>query len=235
MPSEETSARPELAPLSSLVNVGRVAALVGLLAAAGFFVALAVDAVSITRILKPIPVIALAAWMTLSRPDRAARVVVFGLIVSAVGDVLMDVKGAFVPGMAAFAAAHIAYIVANVMGHRRLSPALALPFLAWGVGLVLYVRAGVGSLALPVGVYAVILCSMMWRAAARYAEDRRKDTRTGLIGALFFGLSDSLIAIQLSGVDFPEMRVLIMVSYWAGQTGIAASFVEASRRAAPSP
>jgi alkenylglycerophosphocholine/alkenylglycerophosphoethanolamine hydrolase len=235
--SSRDSASSSAARVRTAARRAAFAAFVGLVVL--FFAALALGEEGLTRILKPFPVMALAVWAALSdgysasagsaasAASRARRAVVGGLVASAIGDALLDIHidGAFVAGMAAFAAAHLAFIAAMIIRHRSPSLGLTLPFAAWGVGLYLAIWSGLGQLAIPVAVYSVVICAMMWRAAARHAADRSRATFIGLVGALLFGLSDSLLAVKLSGVVFPGIRVLVLASYWAGQAGIAASFV----------
>lgn len=212
-------------PASPARAVAASAALITAVAAAvASLIALAVDATIPFSVAKPVPAVALAVWTALKGQSRAARWVVCGLLASAVGDALLEVEGAFIGGMAAFALGHIAYLVALVLDHRRLQPILAIPFGIWGVGLFLFVRAGLGPLAVPVAVYSAILCAMMWRAAARFSMDRTRSALIGLIGAVLFGLSDSLIAVRLGGTTFPGMSFVVLITYWIGQAGIAASF-----------
>jgi uncharacterized membrane protein YhhN len=45
------------------------------------------------------------------------------------------------------------------------------------------------------------------------------------VGAILFGLSDTLIAIDRFHAPLPGARYAIILLYWAGQAGIAASAV----------
>lgn len=223
---EESGATDLSAPPESPARAfaSRVAIITAVATAITALIALAEDATLLFRIAKPLPAVALAVWTALLARSRAARVVVFGLVASAAGDALLDIKGAFIIGMAAFAVAHIAYIFALLRDHRRLDSLVAIPFLFWGVGLFLYIRAGLGPLVIPVAIYAAILSAMMWRAAARYSMDRTGIALIGLVGAVLFGFSDSIIALRLSGASFTGMSFVILTTYWIGQAGIAASF-----------
>jgi uncharacterized membrane protein YhhN len=214
---------PEAPPARAFAS--RAALITGVAAAGVALIARAEDAAILSRVAKPLPAVALAVWTALNARSRAARVVVYGLVASAAGDALLDVKATFIAGMAAFAAAHIAYIVAIERDRPRLQPIAALPFLMWGVVLFVCVRPGLGPLAVPVAVYSVVICAMMWRAAARYLMDRKRSALIGLLGAVLFGISDSLIAVRLGGGSFTGMHIVILTTYWLGQAGIAASFV----------
>lgn len=212
------------APSPARAFAGRAALIVGVASAVVALILLALGATLAFQIVKPFPVLALAAWTALHAKHPAARLIAYGLVASAAGDVLLEIKGAFIAGMVAFAAAHGAYIVAFVRDHRRLEPVALIPFLFWGVGLFFYIRPGLGPLTIPVAAYAVVLCVMMWRAAARYSIDRSRIALIGLAGAVLFGFSDSLIAVRLGGSFFSWMPPTILITYWIGQVGIAASF-----------
>jgi uncharacterized membrane protein YhhN len=62
---------------------------------------------------------------------------------------------------------------------------------------------------------------MMWRAAARWGD--HPGATAALAGAVLFGLSDTLIAIDRFRVPLPGAPYAIILLYWAGQAGIAAS------------
>jgi uncharacterized membrane protein YhhN len=81
----------------------------------------------------------------------------------------------------------------------------------------------------PVTVYVVVVCSMMWRAAARVGSPRTPAlaAAVGLAGAVAFGASDTLIAFDRFSAPVPGAAWPIMILYWLGQCGIAASAVAA--------
>ncbi|MBM3495296.1 MAG: lysoplasmalogenase, partial [Armatimonadetes bacterium] len=84
------------------------------------------------------------------------------------------------------------------------------------------------DLALPVAVYVVVICAMMWRACAAALDaspTARSAAAVGAIGAVAFGLSDTLIAFGRWGGPVTAGPLAVMGLYWAGQLGIAASAV----------
>ena len=174
---------------------------------------------------KPLPVLALVAWV-LRRPlSRYATWIAGGLLLSAVGDVLLESgESRFVLGMAAFGLAHAFYIVAFVGRASGLRLLLACPFAIWGIGLFARLLPGLGSLALPVAAYSTLLMTMAWRAAACVGA-RRAASRSewaAALGAIVFALSDSLIALDRFDGPLPAAaRLAIMPLYWLGQLGIA--------------
>jgi uncharacterized membrane protein YhhN len=207
---------------------GPILAGVGLATALLFFVGLAADHSSLRAAVKPFPVLALAGWVALRCRLPAGRLTVAGLVLSAIGDAVLE-GGLFLPGLLAFLAAHVAYAAAFLSTDRRLALGRALPFLAWGLGAFALLRPGLGPMAAPVGLYVAVICTMMWRAAAlvRSPATTALAGAVSLAGAVAFGASDTLIAFDRFSEPIPGARAPIMLLYWLGQLGIAASAVVA--------
>lgn len=203
--------------------------LAGLTAAAVFFAGLALDVGVLRLLAKPLPALVLATWVVRAGAAGIGRLVAAGLTLSALGDLLLEL-GRFEPGLFAFLGAHLAYTAGFVIAQARPAPLLALPFLAFGGGVFLALRAGLGSLTLPVGAYVAVICTMMWRAAARIdAGTASRAGWLGLAGALAFAASDTLIAFDRFGGGIEGVRVPVMALYWLGQWGIAASVRTAAK------
>jgi len=181
---------------------------------------------------KPVPVLALATLVLLRGRDGYARAVAAGLGLSALGDVLLEWPERFVPGLVAFLLAHVAYTIAFTRDERRGRAARALPFAVWLAAAFLWLRPGMGPLAGPVVAYMLAIGTMMWRAAARLG-DGRPGAPAAMAGAILFGLSDTLIAVERFRAPVAGARYLIMVLYWAGQAGIAVSSLARPRAARP--
>ena len=206
------------------LSLGRLLALVGVTAALLYLSGL------VTRLprvaLKPVPALALAAWVGLRCRPPLGRLTAAGLLLSAVGDALLD-AGRFLPGLFAFLTAHVAYVAAFLSVERRPALGRALPFVAWGAGALVLLRPGLGSLAVPVAVYVAVIMIMLWRAAARVGSPKTPPLAAlvGLAGAGAFGVSDTLIAFDRFDAPIAGVRLPIMLLYWLGQWGIAASAV----------
>jgi uncharacterized membrane protein YhhN len=171
--------------------------------------------------LKPLPVIALAAWAWPGTP-REARGVPRGLLVSSAGDVLLALD-AFLAGVAVFLAAHLLYIRAFVGLSRRPRPLRILPFLVWGGGTFALLAPVLGRNLWPVAVYVIVIVAMMWRAAALVGAPgvAPREAWWALAGALLFGASDTLLALHRFHTPWPDAPLLVMVLYWAGQAALA--------------
>jgi alkenylglycerophosphocholine hydrolase len=170
------------------------------------------------RVVKPLPVLCLAAWVAAAAHTPAAWLVVAGLVVSAAADVLIE--HSFLAGLATFLVAHVAYIAAFVARSSEPRPLLLLPFLAWGVVVVARLWPGLGPMRVAVILYAAVICTMMWRAAATAGTP---GGAIALAGAVLFAASDTLIALDRFHRPIAGVRVPIMALYWAGQLLIAVS------------
>jgi uncharacterized membrane protein YhhN len=205
---------------------GPVLAGVGIGTALVYFVGLATALPALCLAVKPFPALALAAWVALRCPRLLGRLTAAGLVLSAVGDVALE-AGFFIPGLLAFLSAHVAYVAAFLSAERRPALGRAVPFLAWGLTALALLQPGLGAMALPVAVYVAVICTMMWRAAARIGSPSTPALAAllGLGGAVAFGASDTLIAFNRFAAPIPGVRWPIMILYWLGQSGIAASAV----------
>lgn len=158
----------------------------------------------------------------------APGLIVFGLVLGAIGDFALSRPGtaAFLAGMAAFAAGHLAYVWAfwtraAELGFTAPTPGqwAALGVLAGLVlGLGLWLSAKAGDLRLPVLGYAVIIGAMAATVLILPPNAGRKDI---LLGAGLFLLSDALLALRMFVVTAPKPRLALGLAvwpaYWMGQ------------------
>nr|WP_232253719.1 lysoplasmalogenase [Pseudomonas glycinae] len=191
-----------------------------------FLYGLSTHAVLLCLLVKPLPVLALLGWLHDAPPSDYRRWISLGLIFSLVGDVLLAWPGdLFVFGLGAFLLAHLSYLKAYLSDCRRL--ALLPLILALSVGAVLLgilISSGLGPLTVPVIVYGTAISAMLWRALARLGSGVPQ--RSALLaagGAVAFVFSDSVIGINRFVAPFHAAPYVIILSYWLGQWGIAAS------------
>jgi len=204
----------------------RALAAVGVVAAAAFLAGIAAGSAPLRLAAKPIPVLCLAFWAAAAGRGPATRPVCFGLLLSALGDGLLEASpGLFLAGLLAFLAAHVAYTAGFLLETRRPRVVRGVPFALWAALGYLAMRAGLANLHLPVVVYLAAICVMMWRAAATVGHEGKAQLHEwlALAGAVLFGMSDTLIGLDHFRAPLPEARVPIILLYWLGQVGIAAS------------
>jgi alkenylglycerophosphocholine/alkenylglycerophosphoethanolamine hydrolase len=195
---------------------------VGFVAAAAFLVGLGLDLPALPFVSKPLPVLCLAAAVAAQQRNPLTRPLTAGLLLSAVGDGLLE-GGLFLPGLLAFLGAHVAYAAGFLLDAPRRALLRALPFAGWGIAIYAFLFPDLGDLAVPVLLYLLAICIVMWRAAARIGAHGppRGDEWVGLMGAVAFAASDTLIALDRFHAHLPGASLPIMLLYWAGQCGIA--------------
>ena len=196
---------------------------VGLGAAALYLLGLALPSPPLRLATKAVPVLCLAMIVAARGTGALSRLVVAGLVLSAAGDFVLEL-GSFLPGLAAFLAAHVAYSLAVLTQTRRSAVEWAVPAAFYGIAVFLFLLPGLGSQAGPVLAYTVAICSMLWRAGARVGAPKGSGRgRLALAGAALFAASDTLIALDRFHSPLAGSRYAIILLYWLGQVGIAAS------------
>jgi uncharacterized membrane protein YhhN len=167
----------------------------------------------------------LAALSTSAHGARYQLAIVIGLACSLIGDIfLMLLRDRFVPGLASFLLAHVAYLVAFTADvPLGTAPALALPLLAAAAPLLRLLWPGLGTLRLPVVVYATTILLMVWLAWGRGWTLLTPGAMFAASGATFFMASDAILALDRFHRPIRQAQSLIMTSYVAAQALIALS------------
>lgn len=191
--------------------------ILALTAAALYLYALASDNTLLALMTKPIPVLALIAWLRSTPVSPYRTWISIGLAFSVLGDILLAIPAdLFVFGLAAFLCAHLAYL----RGYCGITLRPALPALIFsaitGIALLgVLASHGLGPLLIPVALYALAISAMLWRALACGG--------VAALGAGLFVFSDSLIGIDRFVSPFSAAPYLIILAYWLGQWAIASS------------
>ena len=199
------------------------------------WIAVARDDERLERVAKPatMAVLIVATAVAWSEDfDQRFIATMLALVLSLAGDVfLMGERDRFVPGLIAFFAAHVAYIVA--FGGAVVSPYsvfLATTLVLVGGPLFLAVRQGLvrkgkPELIFPVLAYVLVISFMVLTAlTAPGAEEWSRGSIIGAaVGALLFYSSDALIGLHRFVRELSWAPVTIMVTYHLGQIGLAYS------------
>ncbi|WDY59908.1 lysoplasmalogenase [Pseudomonas sp. PSKL.D1] len=190
---------------------------IALAAAAFYLYALATGNTLLALLAKPVPVLALIAWLSTTPATAYRRWIIIGLAFSVLGDILLAIPAdLFAFGLAAFLCAHLAYLRAYC--GKTLRPALPALILSGLIGTALFAvlaSHGLGTLLIPVALYALAISAMLWRALACGG--------LATLGAGLFVFSDSLIGIDKFVSPFAAAPYLIILAYWLGQWAIASS------------
>lgn len=181
---------------------------------------------------KPWPVLILAAAVHRRTDNAYGRLIRNGLVASAVGDIFLELESGFLAGMVAFLIGHLFYLAAYLKRDRTPRWWLAIPFAIWGLVILTSLRIGLeaADMLIPVAVYCVAICAMLWRAWARCRPGVPLDLWIAAWGATLFAISDSMIAVARFGPGFVGSDYWIISLYWLGQAGIAYSALRDSGR-----
>jgi uncharacterized membrane protein YhhN len=178
--------------------------------------------------LKACPAALLAAALATHPAAGSSRFlpcVLLGLVLSAIGDVVLEL--AFTAGIALFLFAHVMYLAA--MGWSAERPAAqAVAFLPaallCAVMLPVLTRRVPRNLLVPVAVYVTVISAMLGRATARaFVTEPDPWSQRMFVGAALFAVSDSLIATNRWLARVPAAQALILSTYSAAQALIASS------------
>lgn len=153
----------------------------------------------------------LAGWVLAA---GGPRIVALALLLCVLGDLFLELTPSdtwFLPGMAAFALAHVCFVTffasRGAFGWLADRPLVGAVYLAAAVGLVAWLWSGLEpGLRVPVAVYAVLLTTT---AACAWALGP-----VTAAGGLLFLLSDALIALDVAGRWTPRPEgIWIMLTY----------------------
>mmetsp|Transcript_36438 Transcript_36438/g.58604 ORF Transcript_36438/g.58604 Transcript_36438/m.58604 type:complete len:203 (+) Transcript_36438:366-974(+) len=172
--------------------------------------ALIVDSSSgvVDIVLKVAPVFMLAAVALLRGETNAwektySDRIGIGLLICAIGDAVLEIKGMFVPGLLLFLVAHLFYISALLNGNSGgkwvwLNRIVGLLWGAIVISIYTFLAPHAGEkLQVPLMFYVSIIGLMVYRAFTRsdpvYGNAGYYYT---LVGAIAFGISDFLLAVS---------------------------------------
>ncbi|HSN60613.1 MAG TPA: lysoplasmalogenase [Ferruginibacter sp.] len=189
-------------------------------------------------ITKPLLLPILMGLVFVSTPPSTSRTLMLvALFFSFAGDVflLFETSNAmlFIPGLVSFLLTHILYIIyflsipALKKSLLKTAPYLGLLVAAYGLLLVYILFPSLGALKIPVIIYATVIMSMLLASIHIYYRVHDDAGRLFIAGALFFVLSDSLLAFNKfhTPIQFP---FLIILTYCIAQYLIVRGFIKNS-------
>ena len=154
------------------------------------------------------------------------RLILSALVFSWLGDVTLQLQNKndifFMVGLSCFLIAQVMYLIAffstkgeNVLFFKKVY--LIFPVIIYGVIIIYVLYDGLIDMKLPVIIYTVVILTMLTAALNREKKVIRQSYILVLLGAIFFVLSDSMIAISKFGYPFILSRVAIMTTYIVAQ------------------
>lgn len=182
----------------------------------------------VEHIAKPLIMVSLMVYY-LVRVSERNYFFIAALVFCWLGDVLLMFQKTeifFIGGLIAFLTGHLLYMIS----YRQLRYAdsvegllttqkirLAFPIVLAGTGLVVVLLPHLGALKIPVMIYALVLSVMVIQALFRTGFTSKRSFVLIFSGAVFFMISDSLLAINKFMQPVPMAALLIMATYMTAQ------------------
>jgi uncharacterized membrane protein YhhN len=149
------------------------------------------------------------------------------LLCSCLGDVflLFDEKNEnwFVLGLASFLLAHIFYILVFIRVRKvnrpfkKINWLLGIPLVLYTAFLFVLLKPSLGSLKIPVFIYATVLAAMAFSSLIAFDFSKQRFGVLCICGTLLFVSSDSFLAINKFYHPFENAGLLVMATYIAAQ------------------
>lgn len=159
---------------------------------------------------------------------------VLGLFFSFLGDVFLLGSGQefFMLGLASFLIAHIIYIkiTASYLDMHLTSKMIssALPFVLFLCALLYLIGSSLETLLFPVLLYGLTISTFGSVAFLLYRTEKSRSNQWLFIGAVFFIVSDGLIALDKFYEPRDYYSLLIMVTYILAQFLISKAMIAKS-------
>ncbi|MEO7394826.1 MAG: lysoplasmalogenase [Chitinophagaceae bacterium] len=149
------------------------------------------------------------------------------------GDILLMLQNKdqifFLLGLSSFLAAHIFYIVffhyVRVRENVKSNPWLLVFVVVYYAILISWLSPHLGEMKLPVRIYGVVISVMFMLAMHMLFIKNKMQGKWMMAGALFFVISDSVLAINKFYQPFKGAGVLIMLTYGLAQLFIVSGAI----------
>lgn len=181
---------------------------------------LGIDAVHVGA--KPLLMVFLLGYYLVSTSESTVgRVwVVLALVFSWLGDVLLMSEDFFLAGLGSFLVAHLCFIKAYWLHGAKageVKPVDVVKFAVVGIGLMVVLEPYLGEMFIPVLVYASVLLGMAVIAHKRRGATSAISFTLVAAGAVFFVISDGIIAVNRFAFQIPFQQILVMSTYILAQ------------------
>lgn len=160
--------------------------------------------------------IALLLYLAIRNTEgRVQTLLGLGLVLSAIGDILLALDGLFVQGLVAFLLAQVTY--AGLFMTQAKWQSARLPWagfiVVYALLCTLFILPHAGDMQIPVTAYMIVISLMA--ISAGFRQDQQ--WLWVAMGALIFMISDTLIAINRFVTPFEYSGIAVMSTYYAAQ------------------
>ncbi len=151
------------------------------------------------------------------------KLILIALFLSWAGDVLLQMKGLFIPGLISFLLAHIFYIVYFISiqpqkkGLLQWQPLIGIPVLVYIILFLFLLYPFLDALKIPVTIYGITIGSMLLMAINTKQKLNSDASTLFFNGALQFVISDSLLAVNLFAYNSVVLSLCVMLTYSSAQ------------------
>lgn len=159
-----------------------------------------------------------------------------GLLFSAGGDVALELEdespdqGYFIVGLGLFLIAHILYIWAfcclKVAQPKTVSLIGMICVIYYTIIMTLLLPVVEKDMIVPVAIYGLAILGMLFTASSRFfgkSHITYTSRYSALLGALFFVVSDSILALNKFYTPIENAKRMVMVTYYLAQICIGMS------------
>lgn len=158
-----------------------------------------------------------------SIPKRIKTLTVLGLLFSVMGDTLLmfvdKSEHYFTFGLIAFLTAHIMYILAFLKHRNKQRSVLGILaiLLLYALAIFYFLIDHLGTMLIPVILYMLVILLMATTAYLRKGTISLISYQLVFLGALFFVVSDSILALNKFYQPIPFSDYSIMITYALAQ------------------
>ena len=189
-------------------------------------------------IAKPLLLPLLMLLLVFSTPPNAAGKIIMltALLFSWWGDIFLMIESAnplfFILGLACFLTTHILYIIyflkirSAAISLLKKQPLLVLLVVGYGIAMVFILFPHLGSLKIPVIVYALTICTMLLSSLHIFYKTNKPANYFFAAGAAIFVLSDSLLAFNKFYSPFAFAGVGVMLTYCTAQYCMVTGYIK---------
>ncbi len=190
--------------------------------------------------------LALLFYQTKKTRHPISKLIIFSAVFfSWLGDIFLMKENSdafFITGLSCFLAAHICYIIffIRLMPFKQRSALLifvsGLIIMIYMGTLLFILRRKLGDMRWPVVIYSGVISLMLLAAVNTFVSKKigKISYRFLIPGAIFFVISDSLLALNKFGVHETNVDILVMLTYVIAQLLIvygAVKFIKNKSRA----
>jgi uncharacterized membrane protein YhhN len=165
---------------------------------------------------------------------KLTPLIIVALFFSWAGDLFLQMKRQFIPGLISFLLAHICYIVYFIRiqysqkGILQVQPLIGMPVAVYIVLFLYFLYPFLDVLRIPVTVYSLTIGSMLLAAINTRGKVNIIAANLFFYGALQFAISDSILAVNMFAYPSYFLSICVMATYASAQYLIVKGCIKCS-------